>query len=192
MSGRVVTRARNQHWSKNSATGRPRRGSWRMASRPIANMFPVSWTRPSSRLKGQFSEARPERGGVGLTGRAVRVRPLACPFPLPPSGWLQTLTWSTRSLGVPNRSSQTLRQSPLPELEAPWGAGGSSPASATGRVSGERRDRCELAAPRPGPEWPRDDAPTPPRARKWRDNEGCSPGKIDRGHPFGGPAARGF
>ena len=60
--GKVVTRARNQHWSKNSATGRPRMGSWRSASRARANMLPVS-RMPTLALDGGL-----ERGGAGEMG----------------------------------------------------------------------------------------------------------------------------
>ena len=44
MRGSVVTRARNQHWSRNSPTGRPRRKSRRMDSSATANMAPTSRT----------------------------------------------------------------------------------------------------------------------------------------------------
>ncbi len=62
--GRVVTRARNQHWSKNSVTGKVFRVPWRRASSATANMFPVSRTAvaifPSSRpLPGDDLIGRP-------------------------------------------------------------------------------------------------------------------------------------
>ena len=81
ISGSVVTRARNQHWSKNSATGTPLRGAWRSASNAVANMLPVSRT----------AVANFPSSVSGLLGRG------------------STVTASSRPLGVPRRRAISAR-----------------------------------------------------------------------------------
>ena len=72
MSGSVVTRARNQHWSKNSVTGTPLRGAWRRASKAVANMLPVSRT-----VAGDLAVVASAAGSAGQHGRGTAWRPPA-------------------------------------------------------------------------------------------------------------------
>ena len=73
--GSVVTRARNQHWSKNSEMGTPLSGACRSASNAVANMLPVSRTAvatlPSSVMGrlGRGSTPAPPGRPLGVPSR---------------------------------------------------------------------------------------------------------------------------
>ena len=71
--GSVVTRARNQHWSKNSETGTPLSGACRRASNAVANMLPVSRTAEAILPSSVIGRLGP--GSVAVASR----RPLGVP-----------------------------------------------------------------------------------------------------------------
>ena len=79
IKGSVVTRARNQHWSKNSETGMPLSGACRRASEAVANMLPVSRTAEAifpvvgDRSAGPWEQPRCGRTAAGAAQPACHL-----------------------------------------------------------------------------------------------------------------------